>query len=476
MVVNVVAEQPAFDKFFLDTTMRIDYYIMGDAETETITIDRIYKTGKWAGNPDRLLDEFNNGEYYYRVYDALTNEIIFSKGFDNYFREYQTTQPASKGQVKVFQETALMPYPKNPVVFVIARRNANNILQPIYEKKINPQDYHIIKQKMPESYIYEAHISGDPHKKVDLSFIGDGYTKKEKRDFRKDIDRYVEIFFETEPFASNRDKFNIYGIMPESPESGVDQPRQGSFKNTALEATFNSLDSPRYLLTENLWKLHDLAAQKPYDALCIIVNSGRYGGGGIYNYYCSFTADNNRSDFTFLHEFGHSFGGLADEYYSSSVAYSNFYPTDIEPTEPNITALIDPDRLKWKDLLSEGIEVPTDWGKAEYDSMRKTLAELRNERGQKIKDLKQRNAGEEAIDSWKRVYTPQIDTLDQRIKDFILKHPLKGKIGVFEGAGYESEGIYRPTINSIMKEFIGERAFNEVCQRAMEDIIDYYTE
>lgn len=456
--------------------MRIDYYIMGDAETETITVDKVYKTNTWRANPDQLLDQFNNGEYYYRVYDALTNKIIYSKGFDNYFREYQTTKPAERGQRKVFQETALIPCPKNPVIFVIARRNDNNILQPIFEKKIDPEDYHIIDQKLPENYVYEAKINGDPHKKVDLLFIGDGYTGKEKRAFKKDVDRYVEYLFDTEPFTSNRKEFNIYGIMPESIEPGVDQPRKQDYKNTALEATFNSLDSPRYLLTENLWDLHDIASQKPYDAICIMVNSKRYGGGGIYNYYCTFTADNERSDFTFLHEFGHSFGGLADEYYSSSVAYSNFYPQDIEPTEPNITALIDPDRLKWKDQLSEGIEIPTDWGKAEYDSMKIDLSELKKEQSQKIDQIKQNQADSKAIDSVKNVYKAQIDTLDQRIEDFILNHPLRDKIGVFEGAGYESEGIYRPTVNSIMKEFIGDRAYNKVSEKAILEIIKYYTQ
>lgn len=472
----LTAEQPQFEKYFVDTTLRIDYNIIGNSETETIILDKLSKTGIWSGNPDRLLDKFNNGEYYYQVYDALTNEIIYSRGFDNYFREYQTTKPAAEGQKKVFQETALIPLPKNPVIFVVARRDDNNILKPIFEKQIDPADYHIIDQQIPDNYLYKVHVSGDPHKKVDLLFIGDGYTDKEKRAFKKDLDRYVEYLFDTEPFGKNSEKFNIYGIMPESMERGVDQPRRKDYKKTAIEATFNSLESPRYLLTENIWELHDIASQTPYDAICIMVNSERYGGGGIYNYYCTFTADNDRSDFTFLHELGHSFGGLADEYYSSSVAYSNFYPKDIEPTEPNITALIDPNRLKWKDQLSEGIEIPTDWNKAEYDSMSILLSELRSERNHELSRLKQNQASQEKIDSVRNDYKTRINRLDKKLKDFILNHPLKDKIGVFEGAGYESEGIYRPTVNSIMKEFIGDRAFNKVCEKALSEIIEHYTE
>ena len=467
-----------FDKYFENQTMRIDYYQIGDKNSNEVVLDLIYKGGDWAGNPNSLFDTFNNGKYYYKIYDLNSNELIYSKGFNNYFHEYQTTAPAGKGIKRSYHETALIPYPKNDILFVIEKRDKFNILSPIYKKIINPADYHIITENIQiDDLIVEEFISGKSHNCVDIVMIGEGYTSKDKKKFKKDVERYTEELFSIEPFKSSKQKFNIRGVLRYSQESGVDEPTKNSYKNTILDATFNSFDSPRYLLTENNKMLHDIAGQVPFDAIIILANLERYGGGGIYNFYSISTASEVAwHDYVFIHEFGHSFAGLADEYYSSSVAYDEFYPEGIEPTEANITRLIDPNNVKWKDLLTPGLEIPTEWGKAKFDSMNVRSGELYKMQREAIRSMKSDGKSDEEIENVKTQYKAEIATNRQNLRDFAEKHPLRGKVGVFEGAGYNSTGMYRPTLNSMMHQFNNkDKDFYPVCAKAIQDVIDYYT-
>ena len=408
------AQQPVdFDDYFTDNTMRIDFFMTGDAHAESVTLDKIYQQGSWAGNPNHLIDSFNNGAYYVKVYDIATNNLIFSKGFNCIFFEYKTTTPAQNGVAKTYHETALIPYPKNPVLFVIEVRDKLNILHSTFIQKIEPDQISVIKE-LPSSHdrVYSAQKNGSPHDKVDLAFLAEGYTADQWEKFTSDVDRFTDNLFDTEPFKSLKDKFNIYGVFRPSAQSGVDQPTRNAYANTVLDASFNALDTPRYMLPNNNPVMRDIAAAVPYDAIVIIANTERYGGGGIYNNYCIFAADNRRSIQTCPHEFGHSFGGLADEYFSSAVAYNDMYPKGVEPTEVNITALLDPANPKWKHLMDPGLEVPT-----------------------------------------------------------IYNDSLKDKIGVFEGAGYSAKGLYRPMNNCIMRS---GSIFCRVCHNALMQMIEFY--
>ncbi len=209
--------------------------------------------------------------------------------------------------------------------------------------------------------------AGPPHKVLDIAILGEGYTLEEFETFKTDLKRATEVFLGHAPFIAHRSQISVRGVMVPSPESGCDEPTRNAFRSTPLGATFNSLGSERYMLTEDNRAVRDIAANVPYDALVIMVNHDRYGGGGIYNLFCTFTAHSDWADYLLLHEFGHSFAGLADEYYSSSVAYNDFYPRGHEPEEANITALLDPDKLKWRDLVDPGTELPTPWEKEAYD-------------------------------------------------------------------------------------------------------------
>ncbi len=466
-----------FDDYFLNKTLRIDYYHIGDAKEEFITIDQLYQQSPWAGNPNRLIDPFNHGKYEVKVYDIASNRLIYSRGYATYFGEYTTTTPAIQGIKRTYHETVLIPYPKKPVLVVFERRNRENILEPLFQYRIDTSDYHINKENTDSGdWIYEALINGHPHHKVDLAWVAEGYTAQEFEKFKQDVDRFIKALFDVAPYDRLKDRFNIYGVFRPSAESGVDQPREGIFKKTSINSSFNALDLDRYLLTEDNRTIHDIAACVPYDALVILVNSPRYGGGGIYNFYAISTVDNSLSENVFIHEFGHSFAGLGDEYYTSDVAYNEFYPPGVEPTDPNITALLDPENIKWKNLVSPGIAIPTDWGKEEFEALQAELQKNRREMREQLAQLEKSGASKSKIEKVRADFQKKIDAANQRMDQVREKYRhLEDKVGAFEGAGYSAKGLYRPMMNCLM---FGnrERKFCLVCQQAIERMINFYSE
>jgi hypothetical protein len=285
----------------------------------------------------------------------------------------------------------------------------------------------------------------------------------------------MDVFFKQEPYKSLKNEFNLYGVFKPSQESGCDEPRHGVFKNTSISATFNSLGSERYLLTEDNKSLRDIAAHVPYDTLVIMVNQDRYGGGGIYNLFCTFTVDNQWHEYLFVHEFGHSFSGLADEYYTSSVAYNEFYPRGVEPMEPNITALLEPDKLKWSPFLSPGIAIPTLWEKEGFDRMDSEYQKIRHQINEKIAQLKRERAPEEAILKAEAESELLSKKHADKMDDYLLKSEFVGKVGAFEGAGYSSSGLYRPMLDCLMFTK-GAKPYCTVCEQAIITVIKQYTE
>jgi hypothetical protein len=473
----IKAQTIAFDNYFLDKTMRIDYFHVGDSKSEIITLDKIYQYGTWGGSLKNLIDNFNNGKYYFKIYDAATKTLIYSKGFDSYFGEYKTSDDGLNGIKKTYHESAIIPYPKQKIIFAVEMRGKDNLLSEIYRSEINPDDLLIIKDAVSDKNVkvIESLKSGDPHIKVDVVILAEGYTVTEEKKFRNDLARFTKIFFNQEPYKSNKDKFNVYGVFKASEESGVDEPDHNSFKKTVLSATFYSLGSERYLLTEDNKTMRDLAANVPYDAIYIMVNHKRYGGGGIYNLYCTFTADNQWHEYLFLHEFGHSFAGLADEYYTSDVSYNDFYPKGIEPVEPNITALVDKTNIKWKPYLTHGVEIPTPWEKEVFDSTDLAWQKIRREQNNKIAELKRNKVPEADVKKLQDEYDSKDREHQKWIDDYFRRSKFHNMVGAFEGAGYASKGIYRPMLDCIMFSK-GKKPFCKVCEETIKKVINYYSE
>jgi hypothetical protein len=465
-----------FDKYFVDKTMRVDYCHIGHAKEELVTLDFVYEQGIWAGSRRNLIDPFNCGRYCVKVLDASSGELIFSKGFDSYFGEYKTTEWAWRGLKRTYHESALIPFPKNKIRFVIELRNRENILQPLFSAEIDPTDININREPVLEGVkVFEILKSGDPHEKVDVAFIAEGYTASEEKKLEADLKRFTEVLFSQEPYKTRKNNFNIYGVFKPSDQSGCDEPSYGIYKNTALSAAFDSLGSERYVLTEDNKSLRDVAAHVPYDTLFIMVNQKRYGGGGIYNLYCTFTVDNQWYEYLMLHEFGHSFTGLADEYYTSEVAYNDFYPKGVEPIEPNITALLNPNNLKWKKWAAPGIAIPTPWEKEEFDKMDNAYQKIRQEFNAKIAAMKRAGTPRAEIEKTEAESEKLSWEHAKKVDEFLLESKDWGKIGAFEGAGYSSKGLYRPAVDCLMFTK-GTKPLCRVCEDAVIEVIKYYSE
>lgn len=456
-----------YDAIFTADTLRVDLYHTGNATEEIFTVDRLLVEGPWPGSRTRLVDGFNLGRHFVKVYDAASGELLFSHGYDSYFGEYRTTDPAAKGIWATFQETVRFPLPKAKVRMVLEVRQKDQALKPVFTIEIDPDSIRVLR-KPPEKgvTVIDALVSGDPSKKVDIAIIAEGYTAAEAPKFRKDLDRWMKVFFSQEPFKSLMKSFNVRGVFRPSQQSGCDEPSHGVYRQTAVGCSFDSLDSERYLLTEQNRRLRDVAGNVPYDTLCILVNHARYGGGGIYNQYCTFTSDNQWFSYLLLHEFGHSFAGLADEYYTSSTAYTEFYPKGVEPLEPNITALLPPGELKWKHLVQKGTEIPTPWEKDEFDRRDLAYQAKRKEFNDRIASLKRSGAPAAEVEKVQVESERLSKENSDRTDAYLQACKAWGVVGAFEGAGYTSRGMYRSMLDCIMFTK-GAKPFCAVCWDAV---------
>ncbi|PJB78037.1 MAG: peptidase M64 [Acidobacteria bacterium CG_4_9_14_3_um_filter_49_7] len=469
-------EPVGFDHFFENATLRVDLIHIGDKTSELYAVDRMYKTPVWAGSPAHVIDTFNNGRYFIRVFDSVSGKLIFSRGFNSIFGEYATTKPAANGIKRAFPETALIPFPRNPVRLTISARNRDNSLKEIFRQEIDPKSVDILQLKKNED-VEIIPIAGNtnPHHSMDLAIVADGYTGAERNKAVSDAKYFAAKLLNMAPYNRYRNHINIALAFRPSPDSGCTEPTRGIYKRTAVNASFNSLGLPRYLLTEDNRDLRDIAGAVPYDIAVVMVNSPRYGGGGIYNFFCVFTADNPYRNYVFLHEFGHAFAGLADEYYSSAVTYDDFYPNGVEPLEPNITALIDSNHLKWKELASPGVSIPTSWGKAEYDSQNLDYQKKRRLLDGKIAKLTRDGASADQIRELKARAAKLSAQNGTWVNQFFANNPERDKVGAFEGAGYIPEGLYRPQLDCIMFSK-GEKPFCKVCAAAIAARLRFYIE
>ena len=462
LICPVYADHTAiYEKFFSERTMRVDYFHTGTKDQETFSLDEVYEEGRWPGRRVNLVDTLNLGEYMVRVYDYSTNVLVYSQGFSSIFYEWQTTDEALKGIHRTFSESVRFPYPKRVVQVTIARRDKQMTFHEIFSTVIDPDDpTHVNKEKKQSPYkMIPLMEHGDPSQKVDIVILGDGYARAEMGKFRADAKRFNDVMFTTHPFATRKKDFNIWLVEVESEDSGVDVPDKDVWKHNMLGTSYNTFGSARYILTVENKAVRNIASATPYDFICILVNDTRYGGGGIYNLYATTytkesVADQEwQMDYVYVHEFGHSFAGLGDEYYSSSTAYNEFYQPGVEPWEPNITALTDKQNVKWKKYLSSGIEIPTPWEKAQYDSIE----------GQRRK-----------LDRLAPDYYEKREPFFKALTELRRTSKYAGKVGVFEGAGYASIGLYRPAVDCRMFS-LSLVDFDPVCSAAINRMIDFYT-
>lgn len=406
--------QVDFNKYFENKTMRIDYIHAGDKSNDFYYLDEILEEPFWGGSTKNLLTPFNYGKYRFEVRDEASGELIYSHNHATLFSEWQTIEEA-KTISRAFNESVILPFPKNKIVVDFFSREKDNSFTKKFTLKVNPKDYFIQKNRRSIYPIENILVHGESSNKVDIVIIPEGYTKDEMENFLKDCKKFSGYLFNSSPFKENINKFNIRAVLAPSMETGTDIPGESIYKETVLNSNFYTFNIERYLMVNDFQKVRDVASNSPYDHIYILVNSSKYGGGAIYNHYAVCVNTNRHEEYVFVHEFGHSFASLADEYYESETAYQDFYSFDIEPLEANLTTLKNFD-TKWKNLVVPGTPIPTP-----------------NE------------------------------------KEYL------NKVGAFEGGGYVAKGIYRPSHDCSMKSITVDN-FCPVCKHAIVEMINFYAE
>lgn len=409
-------DRTSFASGFSQQVIRVDLHHGGDSLTEWAAIDALYREGDWSGSHVHLTDYPDYGKYRFLIEDAASGKVLFSQGYSTLFGEWQTTTEA-KAVTRVFHESVRFPEPLAPFRLVLQSRNKEGNLEEFFRQELDPAS-HLVRGAAPrDAETIDLHVPRAPSTCLDVVIIADGYPKSHLEKARRDLRRYSQVLLETPPFDRHASAICVRGVLPVSFVTGPDEPRKGVFRAPPAGTTFNTFDSARYLTSLDNRALRNLAGLVPYDTIFVMVNSSRYGGAGIYNFFSIFVADNEYDEYVFIHEFGHGFAGLGDEYYTSSVAYSDFYPRGVEPWEPNVTAALQgPDKVKWQALLTPELPLPTPEEEQHGDA-----------------------------------------------------------VGVFEGAGYSAKGLYRPALDC--KMFSKKRKdFCPVCMDAVEKMISYYTE
>ena len=404
-----------FDDYFVDKTLRVDYTFAGNSDKQLIAVDELNVLPRWYGKKQRLSELPVEGNGQITVRDHRTGKVIYRNSFSTLFQEWLSYPEAAKN-TQSFENVFLVPMPKDTVDITLDLRNNRREIMTSLTHQVAPKDI-LIHHKGENPTPYKTlQAAADTNKCIHIAYVAEGYTEEEMPIFLQDAKDANDAIFAHEPFKSMKDRFNVIAVKSVSQESGTSEPGKGIWKKTALSSHFDTFYSERYLTTLHLKDLHNCLAGTPYEHIIVLVNSTRYGGGGILNSYNLTTCHQKWFKPVVVHEFGHSFAGLADEYAYESEAIP-MYPHDVEPWEKNITTLVDFDS-KWKGMIKKGTPIPTPLSKKEKEAV--------------------------------------------------------NKVGVFEGAGYSVKGVYRGVQDCRMR--INETPnFCAVCKKALTDIIDFYT-
>lgn len=443
-------------------TLRVDIQHGGDAKAEHFALERVVvEPLPWPGNPDRPLDTSNRGMNLFEVVDVASGRTLYSRGYSTIFGEWRSTDEA-QATARTFQESLRFPLPEAPVDVRLFARDAANAWTPLWTVRIDPAalDVERVQRPAPANGPIAIRRSGDSARKVDLLILGDGYAADEMDKFEADARRMAAHLFTVSPFRERADDFNVWALTVPVPESGVSRPSTGLHRASATGLRYDIFGSERYALSVDNRAWRELAQYAPYEFVEIIFNSETYGGGGIFGMFSTAAAGNDWADYLFVHEFGHHFAGLADEYYTSPVAYGSADPgARPEPWEPNATANTDPATIKWRAQLTPGALLPTPWPKHEFEEFQR---EYQAERA-KLRAERRPESEMSALFRRERAFSQQL----------FDAHANRSVVGAFEGANYQASGYFRPQMQCLM--FTRHDAFCDVCRHAVEEIIDLYS-
>jgi hypothetical protein len=437
-------------------TLRVDYFHTGTASEERYSLDGATLEGPWAGPLGRAIDDSNLGKYLFEVIDRRNNQVLYSRGFASIFGEWESTSEARE-ETRTFHESLRFPAPATPVQIVLKKRDRQGGFREAWSFVLDPADPAVGQAPAKgAAKVWAVMKNGEPRDKVDLLLMGDGYTAAEMEKWHADAKRLTDTLFGVSPFKEHRQDFNVWATDTPAEESGVARPSDGVHRLSPLRASYDAFGSERYVLTFDNKRMREAAAAASYEFVEIVVNDRKYGGGGIQNLFATVAADNAFTPYIFVHEFGHHFAGLADEYYTSASAYEspNGRP---EPWEPNVTA--DPQGGKWRDMVPAGTPLPTPWEKDAFEAEQSRIQARRRE----IRAQKRPEAEMEALFRGER----------EKMTALLASGPYPARVGAFEGALYEAKGYYRPQADCIMftRDEVG---FCAVCRRAIERVIALY--
>jgi hypothetical protein len=440
-------------------TWRIDFVETGGPGIEAYSLDRIVvEPLAWPDSQAAAVDRSASGNYRVDII-AGDGRLLFSRGFDPLFAEWMTTGEAKQVR-RSFSDSLRFPALTAKATVVLRKRNGDGTYDEVWRLAVDPGDPFIDRSAPARQQAIEIEHHGEPAGKVDVLLLGDGYTQAEcARKFRGDARRMATALFAQEPFKSRRSDFNIWGICPPAAQSGISRPSTGIYRRAPAGSTYDSFGSERYILTFDNRAFRDIAAWAPYEFVTLLTNGRTYGGGGLYNVFSTAAVDNDFADYLFVHEFAHHFAGLADEYYTSPVAYE---PPDhiVEPWAANAAATAERGRLKWADLVAADTPLPTPWPKQEFEAL---SAGFQTRRA-RLRADKRPEAEMSAL-----------FREEQEAESRLLSSAAHANVvGAFQGANYDAEAFYRPSMDCIMFSR-NHVPFCPVCRRALSGVIDSHT-
>ncbi len=409
-------DAPRFDDHFINGVLRFDFYHGFDKSSHTIVPYRWREEPFYAGSKTVLVPPMDMGNFRYDVMDSASGQLIYSEGYSDLFEEWKSTREALEGGRQVFLESVRFPYPRATVVLKLFARDRSGAYFEMYSETLNPRSLRIDRSRPSRAFeTGDISLSGLPEDKIDVLFLAEGYTSGQTAKFKADARKLADYLVSKEPFRTYRDRFNFRYVAAVSEEGGTDEPDRGIFKRTILSSSFNTFNIERYITTMDHHTLRELASAVPYDHVVVLTNHERYGGAGFYNFYSIFCSDMPELGDVFVHEFGHQFAGLADEYDGDFTQGEPFYNLKIEPWEANITTSRKRQNIKWNSVISKDTPIPTP------------------------NDAKYANV-----------------------------------VGCFEGGGYSTKGIFRSQLYCLMRGW-EVREFCHACREQCVKMLKLYT-
>ncbi len=437
-------------------SLRLDLVHSGDGGTEAYRLVAIRELGDWlrpiVASPAVL------GDYRWLLESLETGKCLASQGFSPLFAEWQTTAEASEGGERTFQEFFQVPEPERKSCFRIQRRNTEGQFYDVFQTTLDP-DFASDKPISPSAplkdvELLEIAIAGPAIDRIDILILADGYTVDEKPQFEADAHRLRDILFSVSPYRERIEDFNVRALFVPSPQSGISDPGRGIERQTAFSSSFNSLGIDRYLLPQDMKAVYDACDRIQWDALILLCNTDKFGGGGLYNQYACAASRCIDFEYLIVHEFAHCFAGLADEYYTKPVTYDADQTAELHLWEANVDTLDPRGNVKWQPLIDADVPVPTPWDKQTYETLMQKYEAWRNDT----------NATPDQIQT-------AMDHIASNTRLHLTQQSYYGQVGAFEGARYQANGLYRPELDCIMFSRKAEQ-FCQVCQAAIRQTID----